>query len=140
ENRNLREENERLKRAPAFEDDPIGYVKAKKLPPESQLLYGQSLLYDLAPEKAPPDLRIKMFEAREARRQAAAEETRREAEAKSAIEAQQRALQEFAGSLESAARSFTPGSYPESEDWFGDDQSTYAQSLMATATNIAKTA
>lgn len=131
-----------FKSAKAFEDDPVGYVKARKLTPQQQISLGEALIYDLAPSKAPPDLRQRMFEMAQERKET--ERTKAEQEARKANDIQmvQRNIESFAQSLEQAARSFTEGSYPESESWFvtGDgttDYDNYCKSLMATANNIA---
>lgn len=137
----LRAAREELARAKAdrqaFEDDPVGFAKARGWSKEQQLLYGQSLLYDLAPEKADPEFRIKMFEDRQAREKAAQEREAKEAQEKAQQEAVQRQVQEFYEETAAAVRSFEAGSYPESEAWFGDDANSYIQSLMATAKNVA---
>ncbi len=124
----------------AFEDDPVGYAKARSWTPEQQLLYGQSLLYDIVPDKADPNFRIKMFEDKQRRDSAArtkADETARE---KAAYEAQMNQIQDFVAGVDAAARTFEAGSYPESEAWFGEDRTSYTQSLVATAKNLAATA
>lgn len=120
-----------------FEADPVGFAKARGWTPEQQLLYGKSLLFDLAPEKADPDFRIKMFEDRQKREEAKKEREAREAEEKAQQEAVQAQIQEFYADTVAAARSFEAGSYPESEAWFGDDLDSYMQSMMATAKNLA---
>jgi hypothetical protein len=134
----LKSELERAKAdRQAFEDDPVGFAKARGWTKEQQLLYGQSLLYDLAPDKADPNFRVKMFEDRQKREErektAREEKQRQEAEAAEAREQ----VRTYATALDAAASSFEPGSYPECEAWFGDDRTSYMQSLMATASNIA---
>lgn len=136
-----REELARLKAdRDAFEADPVGYAKARKWSPEQQLLYGQSLLYDLAPEKADPDFRIKMFEDRQKREAAEKEKAEAERAAKAEQEAIQAQVQEFYQDTAAAVRTFEAGSYPESEAWFGGDFNAYMQSIMATAQNVANAA
>lgn len=124
----------------AFEADPVGYAKARKWTPEQQLLYGQSLLYDLAPDKADPDFRIKMFEDRQKREAADREKAEQERQAKAQAEQAQAQVQEFYQDTAAAVRTFGAGSYPESEDYFGGDFNTYMASLMATAKNVADAA
>ncbi len=124
----------------AFEDDPVGYAKERGWSKEQQLLYGQSLLYDLAPDKAEPDFRIKMFEDRQKRERAAQEREAKTAQERAEAEAVQRQVQDFFQETASAVKSFAPGSYPETEDWFGGDTNAYMQSLMATARNLAAVA
>lgn len=121
----------------AFEDDPVGYAKARGWSKEQQLMYGQSLLYDLAPDKADPDFRIKMFEDRQKRQEAQKERERAEAETKAKTEQEQALANKFVQDTASAVRDFEAGSYPESESWFGDDYQSYMQSLLATAANVA---
>lgn len=124
----------------AFEDDPVGYAKARNWTPEQQLLYGQSLLYDIVPDKANPEFRIKMFEDKHRRDTAArakADETARE---KAAYETTMNQIQDFVAGVDAAARTFEAGSYPESEAWFGEDRTSYTQSLVATAKNLAAAA
>lgn len=132
-----REELTRLRSSANFEDDPVGFAKARKWTPEQQLLYGQSLLYDLAPDKADPDFRVKMFEDRQKRKEAEEAEAKAKAEAEAAEQARQAQMQQFYHDTAAAVRSFEAGSFPESEAWFGDDVNAYLQSLMATAKNVA---
>ncbi len=135
-----REELAKHKAVSGFEDDPVGYAKARGWSKEQQLLYGQSLLYDLAPEKADPDFRVKMFEDRYKREKDAEKKAAEEREAQEQVQAQQRQLEDFFERTVSGVRSFAAGSYPESEDWFGNDLNAYMQSLMATAEHLAKRA
>lgn len=141
EAKQLREELTKLKGSKSFEDDPVGYMKSHSISPERQILIGQSLLYDLAPEKAPPDLRFKLFEAKTQRDNEAREIAQREADAKAQVAAVERNIEAFANALSAATRSFAEGTYPESESWFiaADgkvDHDNYMKSLMATANNI----
>ncbi len=133
-----REELARIKadRA-AFEADPVGYAKTRKWTPEQQLLYGQSLLYDLAPDKADPDFRMRMFEDRQKREAAERERAEADAEVQEQQEAQQAAINQFYQDTAAAVRTFEAGSFPESEAWFGDDMNSYLQSLVATARNVS---
>ena len=120
--------------------DPVGWARGRKWDKETQLLVGQTLLYDLAPDKAPGDLRVKLLEARIARERAEesskAEEKARRAEA----EAARSAYEQYETTVRAASRSLDPDTYPESADWFGDDRDTYARSLLATARNMAESA
>lgn len=120
-----------------FEADPVAYAQARGWTKEQQLLFGQALLYDLAPEKADPSFRQTMFEQRQAREQAKREKEAREREEKQATEAQRRQFEDYIHETASAVRGFEAGSFPESEAWFGGDFDTYMHSLMATARNIA---
>lgn len=120
--------------------DPASWAKARGYTKEQQALLGQTLLYDLVPDKAPPDLRIKLFEARHARETSAKEAARVEAERAAQAKATEQQLANYAATLTGAAQSFTAGSHPESEAWFGEDKATYARSLLATANNLAEVA
>lgn len=139
----LDEAKAELARAKAADDplaDPAAWVKARKMTPVEQAAFGEALLYDLAPDKAPADFRVKLLERRQAR--AERERTEREAAEREAAAAQagQRALQDYEATLHIAARSFKPDSHPESQAWFGEDANTYAKSLLATARNLAEVA
>jgi hypothetical protein len=136
-----RAEMERVRREQAlFDEDPIGYAKNRKWSREQQLFYGQSLLYDLAPDQAPPDFRVQMFEQRQKIKDQEAARAREEAESRHAQESQVQRVQGYVQELDHAITTFQPGSFPESEGWFGEDRSTYVQSLFATANNLAETA
>lgn len=120
--------------------DPIAWAKMQNMTRDEQALFGQALLYDLVPDKAPADQRIRLFEmkqAREARTREAADTERRNAEQ---AQHTQRMIANYAADIESTVETFTAGSFPDSEDWFGDDTGSYVQSLMATARNLADAA
>lgn len=120
--------------------DPVGWARAMKMDKETQALVGQALLYDLVPDKAPPDIRVKLLEARIAREKAA-EASRSEEERKAAeTKAESERLNSYAAFMHQAVASLTPGSHPESEAWFGDDRATWARSLVQTANNLAEAA
>ena len=121
----------------AFEDDPVGYAQDRGWSKEQQLLYGQSLLYDLAPDKADPEFRQKMFEDRYKRKEAADAKEAEAARAKAETQAQQAQFNQFIHDTASAVRTFETGSYPESEAWFEGDFESYMRSILATATNVA---
>jgi hypothetical protein len=132
-----RSELEKARNSAEFEADPVGYAKSRGWTQEQQLMFGQALLYDLAPDKADPEFRYKMFEAKQAREKAKAEREAQEREAKQATEAQQRQLEDYFQETAAAVRTFEAGSFPESEAWFDGDVNTYMESLMATARNLA---
>lgn len=141
----LETELAQYKNAKAFELDPVGYIKSRKIDPETQLLLGQSLLFDLAPEKAPPELRLRLFESKTERERVSREQAQADAQAAHDLESVKRNIEAFGNMLTNASKGFTTGSFPESEAWFitsdgGIDHDTYAKSLMATANNIANTA
>lgn len=124
----------------AFEDDPVGFAKARKWSKEQQLLYGQSLLYDLAPDKADPQFRIKMFEDKQRRREREQTEAQQAAAREAEGRAVQAQLEQFYTDTASAVQALPPGSYPAVEDWFGDDTESLMTSLMATARNLSAAA
>lgn len=130
----------------SFDDDPVAYARAKGWDKEKQLLFGQMLLYDLAPDKAPGDLRIRLFESKQAQKEREAEEKRKAEETQRAEQEKASTYQNFVASVDNAAAAFEPGSFPESEAWFinpesGEmDHDTYVRSLVATAVNMANAA
>jgi hypothetical protein len=141
----LESELAKIKSSKAFEDDPIGYLKTRNISPELQLTIGQSLLYDLAPDKAPPDLRIKLFEQKQRRDAELRENQLREEASKQELNKARSDFDQYANVLSETVKTFTPGSYPESESWFiGEndqvDYGTYNKSLLATAMNLANSA
>lgn len=136
----VRAELDQLRNGTSFEDDPIGYCKARKLSPEAQIALGEALIYDLAPSKAPADLRQRLFEDKHKRETSAREAKLAEDNAKRDMETVRQNIETFALGLEHAAKSFTTGSFPESEVWFEDNHETYLKSLMATADNLARIA
>jgi len=122
------------------EKDILGWVKARKIDKDRQSLLGQALLYDLVPEKAPPDFRVKLLEAK-IQRETAEREAKREQAQREELAAQAKAqLDHYHHSLAEAVRAAPPGSFPESDAWFGDDEKTRFESLAATANNIARVA
>lgn len=141
----LESELAKIKSSKAFEDDPIGYLKTRNISPELQLTIGQSLLYDLAPDKAPPGLRIQLFEQKQKRDAELREAQSREEASKQELNKARSDFDQYANVLSETVKAFTPGSYPESESWFiGDndqlDYGTYNKSLLATAMNLANSA
>lgn len=134
------EELEQLRSAPAFEDDPIAYVKARKWTPEQQTQIVQLLAYDLAPDKAPEGFRFKIFEARQAAEKAR-ERAEREAQMAQAQQAEVvQQLQAFIGGLEAAAATFSPGAFPANEDWYGENRKAYVTDLYKVANELANEA
>lgn len=127
-------------RTSGFEDDPVGYAKSRKWTPEQQLLYGQSLLYDLRPDKADPQFRIKMFEDKQARKEREAREAEEARKAQEAEASTRNLMEKFYTDTAHAVQSTPAGSYPGVEDWFGDDTESLMTSLMATARNVGAAA
>ncbi len=141
--RQLSEKDAQIAALQASDDpmgDPVAWARARKMTKEQQALFGQAMLYDLVPDKAPADMRIRLFEQKQAREAKA----RTEAEATQRNEAQaQRTAQminQYADDVESSVATFTAGSYPESEGYFGTDTQSYVQSLLATARNLSEAA
>ncbi len=136
----VRAEMERMKRDSDFEADPVAYAKARGWDHEKQVLMGQTLLYDLVPDKAPADLRQRLYESKQARKEREqAEQARQEREQAQAAQSQEQ-YTNFVTVVQQAAGSFEDGSFPESQAWFGEDQDTYVRSLVATAVNMASAA
>lgn len=139
-------ETEKLRGSADFEKDPLGYAKARGWSKEQQALIGQMLLYDLVPEKATPEVRQRLFEARQAQREREREAREREEAQKREQETQRGQFEAFVGVVNQATRQFESGSYPESEAFFVNpdtgemDHDTYTKSLVATANNLAAVA
>lgn len=112
--------------------DPIGFAQAHGLTEQEMALVGQAYLYHLVPDKAPPDLRYKMLEAKTARERRQ-EDERRQAEAQAAVQAETAArIQNYQAVLGSAVQTWeTPGAahpFPESQAWFGSNHDEYTMS------------
>lgn len=141
----VKTELETLRNAPTFEKDPIGYCRRNKLSREEQVALGETLIYDIVPDKAPPDLRQRLYENKRTREDEARIEAEKEQRTNEQLEQARRNIEEFTLSLEQAARSLQAGTYPESEDWFVNndgqlDHAAYVKSLMATANNLGNAA
>jgi hypothetical protein len=135
----LRAENTKLKSA-GFEDDPIGFARSRGWTKEQQATFGQALLYDLVPEKAPEGFHRKMLESKLARKEAQEKAVREQADQERAQAERIKVVQDYAASVQRAAQAFEAGAYPESEAWFADDHDAYTRSLMNTANNLAAAA
>lgn len=140
----LRKENESLKALGAA-SDPYEFLKGRKLSKEQQAMWGQAFLYDLKPEVAPQEFRLDLYKAEQARKEQEREEQARQQSLEQVKAVERAQLDRYADDLMQHVQAAT-GSNPESEDWFsvkGEDGSfnldhrAYAQSLMATANNIA---
>lgn len=139
ENARLKAENEALRKASAFEDDPIAYAKAKNWDREAQLTFGKALIYDLAPDQADPNFRVKMFEdkqKREEKTKAEQAEKQRQAEEKAS---QRETITRFAQDLESGVMQFEAGSYPESEAEY-ENVEDYLRTMFTTAMRMSEEA
>lgn len=136
----LEAEIERYKRSGSFEDDPVGYAKAKGWDREQQLTFAKALMYDLAPDQADPNFRIKMFEDKQKREEAKKAKEAEEAKVRQAEEAKHQTIRQYAEDMESAVMSFEAGSYPESEAWFDNDVEDYLAAMFKTANKMASEA
>lgn len=132
-----RSEAQQLKTKSTFEDDPVGYAQARGWTKDQQLMFGQALLYDLAPDKADPNFRVKMFEDKQKREKAAQEKADREQATAQEQAAARQEVQRFAQVLETGVASFEAGSYPASEDEYGDNVEGYLQAMFRTAVKMA---
>jgi hypothetical protein len=137
ENRQLKAQLEAMQSGPSFEDDPVGYAQARKWSREQQLMFGQALLYDLAPDKADPNFRIKMFEDKQRREEARKAQEAEEAKTREQHLTARQEFQRYTASMEEAVMAFDAGSYPESEAWYGDDAAGYLRDMLTTASKIA---
>jgi hypothetical protein len=137
ENRRLQSELDSFKKNQHFEDDPMGYAEARGWTKEQQLMYGKALLYGLAPEKADPEFRFRMFEDKQKREASKKEAEQREQATQAQQAAARQEMTRFAQSLEQGVMSFDAGSYPESEAWYGDNVEGYLQDLVKTAMKVA---
>lgn len=124
--------------------DPIGYAQAAGLTEAEMALVGQAYLYHLVPEKAPPDLRARLLEAK-LTRERKADESRRAAEERQRAEAEQaQQIQKYQAMMTMAAETWEAQGdshpYRASKAWFGGNHDEYAESLVHTARNIAAAA
>jgi hypothetical protein len=140
----LRKENEALKSVSGA-TDPFEFLRGRKLTKEQQALWGQAFLYDLKPEVAPQDFRLDLYKAEQARKEAERAEAAQRAATEEAQQAEKAHLDRYASDLFQHVQA-SPGSNPESELWFSEDgpdgnpqvnHRAYAQSLFATANNLA---
>jgi hypothetical protein len=143
----LRKEVEALKSLGAA-TDPFDFLKHRKLTKEQQALWGQAFLYDLKPEVAPQEFRLELYKAEQARKEQAQAEAAERQAAEQMKAAEKAQLDRYADDLMQHVQT-AAGSNPESEDWFTVktpegtfelDHRAYAQSLLATANNLAATA
>ena len=152
---NTKKELEALRTAQNLRD-PLEFARNRNMTKEEQALWGQALLYDLKPEVAPPEFRLEIYKAQQARERAEEARTAQEARAneerertESVQREQQQRLAGFAADLEATVKSLPAGSNPESETWFTEESpdgtanvnhAAYVQSLLATANNLANAA
>lgn len=129
-------------------NDPFEFLRTRKLTKEQQAIWGQAFLYDLKPEVAPQEFRLDIYKAEQAREKAEAAEAERRAQAEAAAMQTREHLDRYSNEVLSHIQAST-GSYPESELWFTEDRPdgtaevnhrVYAQSLIATADNLARRA
>jgi uncharacterized protein YukE len=141
----LQEATERLSRLDKADmvADPIGFAQAHGISEQEMALIGQAYLYHLVPDKAPPDLRYKLLEAKTARTERQREAERAEAAKKAAADAEAQSIQQYAGVLGASVQVWEGSGqhpFPASQAWFGGSQNEYAESLMHTARNLAEAA
>jgi hypothetical protein len=123
--------------------DPVGFAQAHGLTEAEMALVGQAYLYHLVPDKAPPDLRYKMLEAKTARERKADEARRGEEVAKQAEYQSSAQVQQYTGILGVAVQTWEASGahpFPSSRAWFGGNHEEYSESLVHTARNIAEVA
>lgn len=141
----LRKEVEALKASQNI-DDPLEFVRSRKLTKEQQALWGQAMLYDLKPEVAPQEFRLEIYKAQQAAKEAKAAEQAEQDRQSAAQRAQTQQLHGYVAELHQQIQSSPEGSHPESETWFTEDgadgtsavnREAYVQSLLATAKNLA---
>jgi hypothetical protein len=129
-------------------NDPFEFLKHRKLSKEQQALWGQAFLYDLKPEVAPQEFRLELYKAEQARQKEQERLEKERLEQEQAQQMQREHLDRYANEVFSHIQS-SSGSYPESEMWFTEDgpdgqpqvnHRVYAQSLLATADNLARRA
>lgn len=122
--------------------DPVGFAQLHGLTEQEMALVGQAYLYHLVPDKAPPDLRYKMLEAKTAR-DARAREASQAQQHQAQVDSQQTAqVQQYTAALSATVQVWETGGaahpFPESSAWFGGNHDEYAESLTHTARNIAE--
>lgn len=135
--------------------DPIGHFTALGMDDRALAVLGETIMYHLVPDKAPPDHRARLVEARMNREAALREKrTATEAEAaKAAAETARRAAEadevdRYAVAVSTATKAFakeaeTAGGshpFPVSAAWFADDADNYTISLVQTAAHLAEAA
>lgn len=117
--------------------DAVGWAKALKLTDDEIAAVGEQLLYSLAPEKADPAARVRMMEAKQARRDRLREQEAKEREAKEAQRRSMEVQEQYIAALETGVLNLEAGTYPESEWWFGEDHDKYLGALWAKANYLA---
>lgn len=120
--------------------DTIGWAEAMGLNREEQAVVGETLLYGLVPDRATPEVRIKLLEARQARQRKLDEESAKANQERASQEQIQRVHTNYIEALASSVESLPPGTLPDSEAWFSGDHEAYVRSLYATANNLADAA
>lgn len=140
ENQKLKSELERYKASSQFEDDPIGYARSRGWDKSQQITFAKALMYDLAPDQADPDFRIRMFEMKQEREKKAQAQEAEERKQRETVEASHQEIRQYAEAMEAAVMSFDAGSYPDSEAWYGDSVEDYLGDMFKTANKLAKDA
>lgn len=143
----LRKENADLKGSQTIVD-PLEFLRVHKMTKEQQALWGQAFLYDLKPEVAPQEFRLELYKAEQAKVKEQERIAAQQAQTEQAQQQERAHLERYSNDLIQYVTSST-GSNPESELWFTEeadggaiqvDHRAYAQSLFATANNLANTA
>lgn len=142
----LRKENEALKGTTNI-TDPLEFIRTRGLTKEQQALWGQAFLYDLKPEVAPQEFRLELYKAEQAKKEQDRMEQAQREKAEQAQAAKAAEFESYSAALLQHVQS-SPGSNPESELWFTEETDAgvqvnhrvYAQSLLATANNLAQRA
>lgn len=120
--------------------DAKAWADAMGMTPEEVAFVGEQLLYSLAPHKADAEVRVRMMEAKQARR-ARLEETSAKQRALAQQQAQvQEMHNNYVAALEHSVANLRAGTYPESETWYGDDHESYVGALYTKANRMAEEA
>lgn len=120
--------------------DPVAYLKTQGYSDQDIALHGEAIMYSLMPDKAPEGLRGRLVEAQVKRDKARQAEEAKAKEAQARVEAQTRLEGMYQEQLAVAASSTPPGTFPDSEAWFGQDKDAYVKSLYHTARNLSDAA
>lgn len=127
--------------------DIVAHLTALGFTAKDLATAGESIMYHLVPDQAPPDIRIRTLEARLDRERREAEEAEQrkaqEADKRRAEEAAQEAERmqaEYVESLRTVVETAESTGLVHSVAWFADSHAEYTESLLRTAQNLATTA
>lgn len=121
-------------------NDPLGFAEAHGLTPDEMALVGETYLYNLIPDRAPADFRIRLLQVQQARKDRQAEERSKASESDAQRREAHQMVTSYVDALGSEVGQLTPEAFPDSQAWFGEDRDTYVQSLFHTANNLAEAA